>query len=175
MGTETNQDRFLTQESRTLNPGDAFFELSQALTDQITRRAYELFTLRGFADGHDREDWLQATSEILMNVPVDVTETENGLTIRADVPGFSENELNVRVGPRSVCITGTRQQKLEQHDEKSVYVERRAHQIFRTLELPAEIDPDRVNASLSQGVLEINLLKVGAGKKVPVLAQSASA
>lgn len=175
MGAETNLNRFLAQESRPLNPGDAFFELSQAFTDQITRRAHELFMLRGCADGHDREDWLQATSEILMNVPIDLAETDSELTIRADVPGFSENELDVRVGPRSVCITGARQQNLEQTDERSVYVERRAHQIFRTLELPAEIDPDRVTASVNQGVLEINLLKVGTGKKVPVLTKTASA
>ena len=175
MGAETNLGRFLAQESRSLNPGDAFFELSQEFTDQITRRAHELFMLRGCVDGHDREDWLQATSEILMHVPVDITETDTGLTVRADVPGFGENDLDLRVGPRSICITGRRQQKLEQKDEKGIYVERRAYQIFRTLELPAEIDPERVNASVSQGVLEINLLKVGAGKKVAVLAQSASA
>jgi HSP20 family protein len=175
MRVETESIGFLGPETRSLNPGDAFFELSQEFSDLISRRAYELFELRGSVDGYDREDWLQATSEILLNVPVDVAETETGLTIRADVPGFSEKELEVRVGPRSVCITGKRQEASEQRDEKAVYTERRSNQIFRAIELPSEIDPSTVNATVSDGILEINLLKVGLGKKVPVLAKAASA
>jgi HSP20 family protein len=175
MRVETGLNRFLASGSRTLNPGDAFFELSQEFTDLISRRAYELFELRGSVDGHDREDWLQAASEILMEVPVEVAETEAGFTIRADVPGFTEKEIEVRIGPRSVCITGKRQEASERKDEKAVYTERRSSQIFRAVELPTEIDPGQVNATVSDGILEIKLLKVGLGKKVPVLAKAASA
>jgi HSP20 family protein len=105
---------------------------------------------------------------------VDVVETETGLTVLAAVPGFAEKELEVRVAPRSICITGKREEASEQSDEKGVSTERRASQIFRTLELPSEIDPDQVKASLSDGILEIQLLKVGLGKKVPVLAKAAT-
>ena len=175
MRSETDSERFLAMESRTLNPGDAFYELSQEFNDRISRRAYELYLLRGSLDGHDREDWLQAASEILMKVPVDVTENEIGLTIRADVPGFDENDLEVRVAPRSVCITGKRMQPYELGGERAIYVERRSNQIFRILELPGEIDPDRVDATIRNGILEIKLLKVGLGKKVPVIGKAAYA
>ena len=106
---------------------------------------------------------------------MDITETETGLTIRADVPGFSEQDLEVRVAPRSVCITGKRQEASEQKEGETVYSERRSNQIFRVLDLPSQIDPDRVNATLSDGILEIKLLKVGMGKKIPVLAKAAAA
>ena len=86
---------------------------------------------------------------------------QNQVTIRADVPAFSEKDLEVRVAPRSVCITAKRERVSEQRDEKVVYSERRSNQIFRVLELP--------------GILEIKLLKVGLGRKVPVLAKIASA
>jgi len=175
MRIETESKRFLAPETPTLNPGDAFFELSQEFNDLISRRAYELFELRGSVDGHDREDWLQAESEILLNVPLDVVETETELTIHAGVPGFSEKELEVRVAPRLVCITGKREEASEQRDEKGVSAELHSSQIFRTLELPSEIDPDKVKATVSDGILEIQLLKVGLGKKVPVLAKAASA
>jgi len=105
---------------------------------------------------------------------VDVVETETGLTVLAAVPGFGEKELEVRVAPRSICITGKREEASEQSDEKAVSAERRSSQIFRTLELPSEIDPDQVKASLSDGILEIQLLKVGLGKKVPVLTKAAT-
>ena len=112
---------------------------------------------------------------MLLNVPVDLTETETELTIRANVPGFSEKDLEVRLAPRSVCITGKREEVSEQTEEKTVYSERRSNRIFRVLNLPSEIDPDRVSATVSEGILEIKLLKVGLGKKVPVVANAASA
>jgi HSP20 family molecular chaperone IbpA len=173
VGTESK--RFLAPGTRTLNTGDAFFELSQEFNDLIARRAYELFELRGSVHGHDREDWLQALSEISRDVPVEITETPTGFTIRADVPGFSEKEIEVRVAPRSVCITGKREETLEQNNEETVNVERSSRQIFRAVELPSEIDPRQVNATVGDGLLEINLLKVGLGKKIPVGAQAASA
>lgn len=175
MRVETEPKRFLAPEARTLSPGDAYFELAQEFNDLISRRAYELFELRGFEHGHDREDWLQAASEVLLDVPVNISETETGLTIRAEVPGFSEKDLEVRVAPRSVCITGKRQEVSEQTDEKVVYAERRSNQIFRAFELPSEIDPSQVGATVSDGVLEIKLLKVGLGKKVSVGVKAASA
>jgi len=175
MKVESDLERSLAPERRLPGPGDAFFEIAQEFTDQITRRAYELYTLRGSVDGYDREDWLQAMSDVLLNVAVDILETESGLTVRADVPGFTERDLEVRVAPRSVCITGKREETTEQTDEKTIYAERRSNQIFRAIELPSEIDPDQAVATVSNGVLDIKLLKVGLGKKVPVLGKAASA
>jgi len=175
MRIEAESKRFLAPEVSTLNPGDAFFELSQEFRDLISRRAYELYELRGSVDGYDREDWLQAVSEILLNVPVDVVETETGVTILAAVPGFDENELEVRVAPRSVCITGKHAEASAQSDGNGVSAERLSSQIFRTLELPSEVDPAQVKATVSDGILEVQLKKVGLGKKVPVLSKTASA
>ena len=158
-----------------LSAGDPFFDLTQEIKDRIAGRAYELYECRGFAHGHDAEDWLQAESEILLNVPADIAETETQLTIHAEVPGFSEKDLQVRVAPRSVCITGKRQEVSEQAQEMSSYSERRANRIFRVLDLPSEIDPVRVDASLGDGKLEVKLFKVGLRKLVHVRAKSASA
>ena len=155
--------------------GDLLFERPQEINDLISSRAYQLFESRGFTQGYDREDWLRAESEILLNVPVDIAETETELTIRAELPGFSENDLEVRVAPVSLCITGKREEAAEQTGEKTVYSERRSNQIFRVLDLPSQIDPDRVNATLSDGILEIKLLKVEMGKQIPVLAKAVAA
>jgi len=156
-------------------PGDPFFELGDQIEGLIARRAYELFEARGFAHGFDREDWLRAQSEIVVNVPVDVIETETEIIVRADVPGLSENDLEVRVAPRALCITGKREVASKQEGEQTVYSERRSNQIFRALDLPSEIDPDRAGATLENGILEIKLLKVGTGKRIPVRARAASA
>lgn len=175
MSVETESLRFLAPEKQTLQPGDAFFELSQGLKDLISHRAYELFELRGSVHGFDREDWLQAESEILMEVPVEVAETEAGFTVLAKLPGLGENELEVGVGPRSLCITGKRTETLEEKDERGVSTERRTRKIFRAVDLPSEIDPAQASATISNGTLEIKLVKAGLVKKVPVQTRAAAA
>lgn len=175
MSVETESLRFLAPEKQTLQPGDTFFELSQELRDLISRRAYELFELRGSLHGYDHEDWLQAESEILMEVPVEVAETETGFTVLAKVPGLSENEVEVGVGPRSLCITGKRVETVEEKDGNGAYTEQRSRKIFRAVDLPSEIDPVKASATISNGTLEINLVKTGLLKKVPVQTKAASA
>ena len=172
MKNETPRQLVRTPEIRSLFAGDPFIEPGQEINDLIARRAYELFESSGFTHGHADEDWLLAESEILLQAPVDVTETETGFTIHADVPGFREKDLEVRAAPRSLCITGKRQEASDQKEGTTIYSERRSKHIFRVLQLPAEIDPDTVNATVSDGLVEIKLVKVGLSKKV-LLAKAA--
>lgn len=158
-----------------LVPGDPFFELAKELNSLIAFRAYELFESGGSVQGRDREDWLSAKTEILLTAPVDIVETETALAVRADVPGFGAKDLEVRVAATSLCITGTRPEASDLKEAKTVYSERRPQNIFRVLDLPCEIDPNTVNATISNGLLELRLLKVGLGKKVPVLTKAAAA
>ncbi len=60
-------------------PGGRSSDITE-LTDQISRRAYELFEARGREHCHDREDWLQAEAEILASrqTGINVEETEAG-------------------------------------------------------------------------------------------------
>jgi HSP20 family protein len=175
MKDQTTTQLIPAPEIFNLVEGDPFFELAQEINELITSRAYELFASNGFAHGHDREDWLRAESEIILDVPLDVTETDTELTIRAGVPGFSGQNIQVRVAPRSLCITGKRQATSEQKEGKIIYFERSANQVFRVLGLASEVDTRRVNATLTDGDLEIRLLKVSLGKKVPILAVAAGA
>lgn len=146
-------------------PDGSTFELAEEIKDAIARRAYELFESRGFTHGHAREDWLRAESEILLKVPVDMTETETDLTVRADVPGFGERDLEVRIAPRSLCITGRQEEAASEKAGRIVYSERYPKQIFRLLDLPTEIETETVQATLTDGLLEIKVAKAGVAKK----------
>ena len=146
MEAQTATELIRTPETLKPSVGDALFERVQEIHSLIARRAYGLFESRGFTHGHDRDDWLRAKSEILLNVPVDITETETEVTVCAEVPGFSEKDLEVRVEPRRIFIVGTRQEASEQRQGKTVYSERQANQIFRVLDLPASIDSEAAHA-----------------------------
>src|SRR2546422_6354549 len=167
MKNETPRQLVRTPEIRSLFAGEPFIEPAQEINDLIARRAYELFESSGFTHGHGYEDWLRAESEILVQSRVDVPETEAGFAIRVDAPGIDEKDLEVRAAPRSLCITGKRQESSDQKEGTTIYSERRSKHIFR-VQLPAETDPDTVHATVSDGLVEIKLLKVGLSKKVPL-------
>ena len=78
--------------------GDDFSRHLQELSEAIAHRAYELFEGEGYRDGHDLEDWYRAESQLLQPVPVEFEETDHSLTVRADIPGFTDREVEVRVG-----------------------------------------------------------------------------
>ncbi|HKI12191.1 MAG TPA: AAA family ATPase [Candidatus Acidoferrum sp.] len=155
--------------------GDLIFELAAEIKDAIERRAYELFAARGFEHGHDREDWLRAESEILLNVTVEITEGETEIAVRADVPGFSENDLKLELAPRCLCILGRHEEASEKSQEQAVPFQRRCRRIFRLLELPSEIDPARMKATLRDGLLEIKMSKVEVREKEREIARAATA
>lgn len=70
-----------------------FFSEIDDVMKQIHQRAYQLFEFRGRTDGHDLEDWFKAEMELLKPVPLEVSEKDDVVYIRADVPGFKEEEL----------------------------------------------------------------------------------
>ena len=175
MTTQTMREGGRTPEVAKLFIGDPLFERLQEINTVIANRAHQMFLSRGGIPGHELEDWLRAESEILHPIPLDITDTDTELVVRAEVPGLTEKELEVRVAPRCLLIIGERVETTEEKTGRMVYSERNASQIFRVLDLPARIDPDRVNATLSDGILEITLAKVETAKKVPVLAKAAVA
>lgn len=155
--------------------GNLLFELAAEIKDAIEKRAYELFEARGFEHGHDREDWLRAESEILFNVPVEITEGETEFAIHATVPGFGEDDLRVEVTPRCLCILGRHEEASEETQEMAVTSLRRCKRIFRLVDLPSEIDPAGMKTTLRDGLLEITLRKVGARGKEREIARAATA
>lgn len=136
--------------------------------DRIARRAYELFASSGFTDGHDIEDWLFAESEVFGKMPVELSQTEKELTVSAGLPGFTEKDIEIRVEPRRLFITGKREEKSEDKKKGQTVYSERSNEVFRTIDLPVEVDPDKVKATLSKGDLEITLPKKEIGKKVVV-------
>lgn len=149
-------------------------ELSRAadrfeeLYDSIRRRAYEIFEGNGRVFGRDLANWFQAETELLHPLHVDVAESGDAVTVKAEVPGFTEKDLEINVDPRRLTISGKRESKEESKTKKTVYSEWRSNQILRVLDLPAEVASEKAKATLKNGILEVEMPKAAPAKKVRI-------
>jgi len=148
-------------------PAADLFDRVQKLHDSVARRAFEIFESRGRAFGRNLEDWLEAESELLHPVHVDVAESDDGLTIRAEVPAsFRAENLMIGAEARRLTIAGKREEVEARGNEKTIYRESCSDQILRVIELPAEVVTAKAVATLRDGVLELKMPKAAPAKKV---------
>lgn len=131
--------------------------------DHIARRAFEIFESNGRRLGRDLDDWLRAEAELLHPLHVEVSETDDALTVEAEVPGFGEKDIQVSIEPRRLTISGKRETTEERTKGKTIYSERCSDEVFRTMDLPVEVDAasSAVKALYDRGMLTITLPKVG--------------
>lgn len=163
-GTETKATVNLPQDHN-------IFKDFERLTNEIARRAFGFFQSRGGIIGRDFDDWIRAESELLKPVPIELSESNDSYTIRAEVPGFDVKDLSVKAEPNFVFIHGKTEQRKEEKKGKEVkYSEASARELCRRIELPNSINPDKVDAHLANGVLELNLSKAAPSKKIEVKA-----
>ncbi|MFQ3623282.1 MAG: Hsp20/alpha crystallin family protein [Acetobacteraceae bacterium] len=90
---------------------------------------------------------------------IDVKETETGLTVTAELPGLSEQDVELTVDDDVLTIKGEKKSETTK-DEKGWHVQERSYGAFvRTLQLPFAPKPDEVSASFAKGVLTVTLPK----------------
>jgi len=150
------------------------FDRMQKVFDSVEKRAFEIFNNNGRWFGQDLSNWLQAESELLHPVHLEIAETEDALTVRAEVPGFTAKELDIRVEGNRLTIAGKHESKEESKKGKTIYSERCAKEILRSVDLPSDVDGTKVNATLKDGVLSIELPKAPHAKSVRIEAKAAS-
>ena len=138
----------------------ALLDRFNKLSEQISRRAYEIFEQRGKTFGHDLEDWFEAESQILPPFQLRIKETNDALTVEAETPEFSAKELEVSLEPWRLTISGKKEAKEEQKKGETIYQEQRTNELLRVIDLPAEVDSAKATATLKNRLLEINLPKV---------------
>ena len=148
-------------------------ERMEQLYGAISRRAFELFEKEGRVDGHHLRHWLEAERELLHPVHMKLEDAGGELVVRAELPGFTASDIEVSVEPRRVIITGKRESKEEDKQGDAVYVEQCSDEIFRTMDLPVEVNVMKVTATLKDGVLNVQLPKAEATKPATAGTQTA--
>jgi HSP20 family molecular chaperone IbpA len=157
-----------------LLPEDHFLQVMEDMHRLIARRAYELYRGGGFTHGHDLDDWLQAESEILESVSLELSEAEDSITVVAKLPGCRTKDIEIHVNPRHFFISGQREEKTNDKRGKTSHSEPRPRCVFCVVDLPAPIDPERVSATLTNGELRIELPKRKTANEIPLAAKAAA-
>jgi HSP20 family protein len=105
--------------------------------------------------------------------PVDIYEDEHSITLKVEVPGINEKDIDVQLENNTLNVRGERKFEKEEKEENFHRVERRYGSFVRSFTLPNTVDPEKVEANYENGVLNIKLakraeakpkqIKVGAG------------
>jgi HSP20 family protein len=95
-----------------------------------------------------------------IRVPVvDLKDEEKEYILKAEMPGFKKEDIEIEAQENSIAITGTAGWKYDEKGQLYICKERACKTFYRRLELPEEIKIHEVNANLTEGVLEITLPK----------------
>ena len=91
--------------------------------------------------------------------PLDVYEDEHNITLKIEVPGIDEKDIDVRVENNTLIVHGERKFEKEEKEENFRRVERQYGSFTRTFSLPQTVDTENVQANYDKGVLKIELAK----------------
>ena len=149
---------------------EKLWERINAITEEIRQRAFGLFERRGRAIGTELDDWLQAEREVVWSPASELVENKDDFCARLALPGFDARDLEVTATPNAVIV---RAESTHTHEGKEGAVclcEFSGKKLFRRLDLPSEIDVNKVTASLDKGILEIDAPKATQSKRLKAVA-----
>src|ERR1700724_3597587 len=111
------------------------------------------------------EDALTTTS---FAPPVDIYEDEHNITLKLEVPGIDEKDIDVSVENNTLTVHGERKIEKEEKEENFRRVERQYGSFTRSFTLPRHVDPGQGSAHCDKGVLKINLAKKAEAKPTQI-------
>jgi HSP20 family molecular chaperone IbpA len=96
--------------------------------------------------------------EATLPPPVDILESNDGITLQADMPGVSKERLQVRVEGNNLLLEGTVQLDVPE-SAHAVHADVRSSTYRRRFVLSRELETDKIEASLKDGVLTVHIPK----------------
>ncbi len=90
----------------------------------------------------------------------DMYEKDDALVIQAELPGLTKDDIDVTVRDGRLTLSGERKFESEVKDEKYYRCERSYGKFMRSFDLPADVDPDKIEAEFKDGLLKIHIPKL---------------
>jgi HSP20 family protein len=115
-------------------------------------RLFNQFLRKG--DGEEGA-WMRGT----WAPPVDIYETDDAFVLKAELPGFSKDDVNIELHENRLTMRGERKRETEAKEEQYHRIERAYGRFERTFWLPTTVDAEKIQANFNDGVLELRLPK----------------
>ena len=96
--------------------------------------------------------------------PADVYEDEHNITLKIELPGIDEKDINVSIENNTLTVHGERRFEKDEKEENFHRVERMYGSFTRSFTLPNTVDLEQVSAHYENGVLKIRLAKKAEAK-----------
>ena len=155
---------FSDNRATPMRPEVSFFGPLQREIDRLFDDFARLTTLGapGLQNQQGSQDQ-QGSQNLVQNlVPrLDVTEADKEIVITAEMPGLERKDVEISIDDDILTIRGEKKVEAQEGDkDKNYQVAERAYGVFlRMIQLPPGIDPSKIQAVMSKGVLKITLPK----------------
>ena len=90
---------------------------------------------------------------------IDVAETPEEITVKAELPGMEEKDISVSLSGENLTVKGERKSEKEEKDKSFHRIERWYGAFERVIPLPVSVEAEKIRAEYKKGVLEIHLPK----------------
>lgn len=131
-------------------PGrDPFRALQEQMDDLIAR----------FESDWNGESGLRTATPSL-----DLSESEDALEVRTDMPGIKPEDIDIEVTGNTLRISGERNEESEEKGKTFHRIERRHGTFARAITLPCDVDAEKIEAQSNDGVLTVTLPKTEPAK-----------
>src|SRR6476659_8623850 len=129
------------------------FRESSTMQDRMNRMN------RLFRESYSPEGAEDALTTTSFAPPVDIYEDEHTITLKLEVPGIDEKDIDVSIENNTLTVRGERKIEKEEKEENFRRIERQYGSFTRSFTLPNTVDAGQVNANYDKGLLKIRLAK----------------
>lgn len=143
-----------------LTMADDLMQEMKRIDDEIRQFAFHLFQHRGAFPGMELEDWIKAEQALLRPVAIHVDQSGKDVIVHADVPGFSESDLKIRIDKHCLKIFGKTEQQRQSHEGDASSHEKSMRKIRTEVELLDAVDAEHSSYRITDGILVVTMPKL---------------
>lgn len=103
--------------------------------------------------------FFEGNRECLWQPRIDVAEGEKEITVTAELPGLSKDDVGITLTNNLLTINGEKKRETEDNKENYHLIERSFGAFCRTVALPTEVDTEKIEAVFKDGVLNVRIPK----------------
>jgi HSP20 family protein len=105
------------------------------------------------------ERWLWGGDREALAPALDVYEEKDDIVVKAELPGMGKDDIQVNISDSELTLKGEKKKEEKVEEENYFRCERSYGAFVRSVELPKNVQADKVKASFKNGILEVRLPK----------------